>query len=71
VAESEKIMTYNDDIYEYNQARLESFRQEAQLRALLKNQPSPLRQHIAKTLRQLAIRLYPEVETQQTLHHRY
>ena len=57
-------------LYQLEQERLEKFRKEAQLRSLIKSQPSNLRLRIAKTLRQLAYRLSPELEPEFVLLHK-
>jgi hypothetical protein len=55
-------------LYKLEQERLEKFRQDAYLYSLLNQQKPSLRLRTARALRHLALRLYPEVETQQTLH---
>jgi hypothetical protein len=57
-----------DDVYKYNQARLEKFRQDAQLNALLNSLKPSFRLRTATTLHRLALRLYPDIEKQQTIH---
>jgi hypothetical protein len=61
-------MHFNEVVYKLEQQRLEKVRQDVQLHALLRTQRPSLRLRTARTLRALALRLYPEVETQQTLH---
>ena len=50
--------------YRLNQERLETFRQNAQLRSLIKAKPSSLRLRTAQILRGWAYRLSPELETE-------
>jgi hypothetical protein len=61
-------MHYNEVIYKLEQQRLEKIRQDIQLHSFLKTQRPSLRLRTAKVLHSLALRLYPEVETQPTLH---
>jgi hypothetical protein len=61
-------MVMNEVFLKLEQQRLEKLRQDVQLYALLKTQRPSLRLRTAKALHTLALRLYPEVETQQTLH---
>ena len=53
--------------YRLTQERLEQFRQDAQLYALLRTQTPSLRLRLAKTLHHLALRLCPEVENRNIL----
>ena len=69
VAESEEFVNNIDLLYRLNQDRLETLRQEAQLNALLKSQKTSWKYRTAKTLHQLALRLYPEVESPRVLHY--
>jgi hypothetical protein len=63
-------MISNEVIYKLEQQRLEKLRQEIQLRSLIKPQPSNLRLRTAKTLRQLAYWLSPELEPEFVLAHK-
>jgi IS5 family transposase len=56
-------------LYQLEQQRLEKFRQDAQLRSLIKPQPFSLRLRTAKTLRQWAHQLSPELEPEFVLAH--
>jgi hypothetical protein len=65
------MMTNTEALLKLEQQRLEKFRQEAYLHGFLKIHRPSLRLRTAKVLHRLALRLYPEVETQRALHHRY
>jgi hypothetical protein len=61
-------MHYNEVLFKLEQQRLEKVRQDIQLRSFLKTQHPSLRLRTARVLHSLAVRLYPEVETQQAVH---
>ncbi len=61
-------MTNTEVLLKLEQERLEKFRQDVQLYSFLKIQQPSLRLRTARVLHSLALRLYPEVETQQAIH---
>jgi hypothetical protein len=61
-------MNNHEVLYKLEQQRLEKIRQDLYIHALLKTHRPSLRLRTAKVLHSLALRLYPEVETQQALH---
>jgi hypothetical protein len=58
-------------ILQLEQQRLEKLRQDVYLQSLLTSQRPSFRLRLARTLHRLALQLYPEIETQHVLHHRY